>query len=364
MRIIDRHLVKGFTGSFIFSCAFFVLLFVIVDSFNNLNEFLREGVHFGLMVSYYVNLVPVAAAQIVPAGMLVSALYTLSGLNRNHEITALRVSGVSAFQILCPYLLISVVLSIGLFLFNETVVPESAVKSKIIMRGFDLNNKVNDRDKAQSFQNVTYHSANNRMLYAREYQVSNNTLYDVIILQDNPDYTVKSKLTAKKARFENNRWIFYNVIEYQMNAQGNLIKEPLFSETLPLDLDEKLGDFIVESSDLGLMNTKKILTAIGNSKDSNKKRVHELWLDLHHKIALCFATVFLLLVGGPIAIKIQRSNVIIGIGISFAIIALYYSLESIFLAISKGGRLPSYVGAWLANLLFALYGTYLIQKSK
>src|SRR4029077_4682455 len=58
--------------------------------------------------------------------VLVGALVGLGLLARQNEFVALRASGVSVFQIAVPLLLLAVLLSGGVFAWNETVVPYSA----------------------------------------------------------------------------------------------------------------------------------------------------------------------------------------------------------------------------------------------
>src|SRR5947207_1613549 len=102
MRILDRYLLKGFIGPFVYCLVLFSALYIVVDSFNNLDEYLTHQVAPGIILSYYLHLLPTLFIQIVPISTLVSILYILGNLSHHNEIVALKANGVSTFQILAP----------------------------------------------------------------------------------------------------------------------------------------------------------------------------------------------------------------------------------------------------------------------
>ena len=135
MRIIDRYLLRGFLDSLFYCLVLFFVLFVVIDVFNNLDEFLKHGVSLRIIISYYLYSLPAIFVQVVPVAVLVAILYMLGNLNRHNEILALKASGISAFHILAPYLFMGVLISFGVFLMSEKVVPHTAVTSASIMEG-------------------------------------------------------------------------------------------------------------------------------------------------------------------------------------------------------------------------------------
>src|SRR3989338_5790945 len=204
MRLVDRYLIRGFILCFLYCLLLFSILSIIVDSFNNLNEFLRHGVTLKIVLSYYFYLFPSIFVQIVPMAALVGILYILGSLNRHNEIIALKTSGVSALHILSPFLFVGILISIAVFSINETYVPQSLVTSRSIMQGLIMKGKKNLNER--SIKNVTHYGAEHRMFFAREYEVENQTLHDVVIFEDSAGDKLKSKLVAKKAKFEDGRW--------------------------------------------------------------------------------------------------------------------------------------------------------------
>jgi lipopolysaccharide export system permease protein len=363
MRIIDRYLIKGFLGPLLFCIVLFCVLFVIIDVFNHLDEFIKYGVFPKIILSYYLYFLPSLLIQVIPISTLVAILYVLGHLNKHNEITALKASGVSTFHILSPYLFMGMLISFAVFLTNETIAPQSAITSRAIMDGLILKGKKNLGERA--IKNVTLYGQNNRMIFAREYEITHQTLHDVVVLENDSSQILKAKLIAKKAKFDpdKNIWIFHDAMRYELNRRGEMLGEPVYSDKLKLELPERPEDFVKEASEVEFMSAKQLRDYIQHMEGSSKKLIRRLWVDFHYKVAFPFLSFIVILIGAPLALRSERGSAMLGIGTSLVIVFAYYAIDSICLAMGKGGYLPVIVAAWVANLSFAIVGIYLIRKT-
>ncbi len=361
MRIVDRYLVRGFLYPLVYCVILFSVLFIIIDSFDNLSDFLKYNVPPGVIASYYGYLFPALFVQMLPVAALVSILYVLGNLTRRNEITAMKASGISSFAILSPYLFMGILLSFLVLLINETVVPRATLTSTAIMEGLIQKGRHNMDERA--IKDVTLYGEGNRIIFAKEYEIISQTLYDVNIIEDTPEKIVRSKLTAEKARYENEEWVFYGVVAYDLSADGEIIGEPFYSDRRPIDLAEKPEDFLREASQVEYMSAKQLRQYIEKLEGSSKKLSKRLWVDFHNKVAFPFVCFIVMLIGAPLAMKTERGSAMVGIGMSLIVVLLYYAIDSVCLAMGKGGHLPPFVAAWAGNLLFAAVGIYLIRKT-
>ena len=337
MRIIDRYLLQGFMQSLLYCLTLRIIL------------------------SYYLYSLPSIFVQVVPVAVLVAILYMLGNLNRHNEILALKASGISGFHILAPYLFLGALISFSVFLLSEKVVPHTAVTSTSIMQGLIEKGKKNFEER--SIKNVTLFAKGNRMVFAREFEISANTLYDVVLFEDDPHRLVQNKITAKKAVYEDDAWTFYDTIRYQMNHRGELAAEPVFEESLRLGLDAKPEDFLKESSQVEFMSTRQLEEYIRHLQGASKKLAQKLRVDFHYKIAFPFVSFVVVLIGAPLAMRSTRAGAARGIGISVVVVMFYFGINSICLALGKGGSLPPAFSAWFSNLFFAAVGIYLIKTT-
>jgi lipopolysaccharide export system permease protein len=361
MRLLDRYLLRTFAITAAYCLILFFMLFVIVDIFNDLDEILKQGASLKIIISYYFYLMPAIIVQIVPIATLVSLLYVLSNFNRHNEIVALKASGISSLQILSPYLFMGLLISFSVFLLNEKAVPQATITSTAIREGLIEKGKKTFAER--SINNVTVFGAGNRMIYAREYEILARTLHDVVILYEGPSQTLKSKMTAKKAIFEDDHWVFRDAMKYQLSRTGDIVGEPIFSKELQLDIEEKPEDFIREASQVEFMSARQLKAYIDKFKGGSKKLVRRLSVDMHYKIAFPFISFVVMLIGAPLAMRTERGRGMVGIGTSLGIVLLYYAVHSICLALGKGGLLSPFLAAWLANILFAAIGIYLIKEA-
>ena len=362
MRILDRYLLKCFTQALIYCLCLFFILFIVIDIFNNLDEFLKSGVHLRLIITYYLYSLPGIFIQVVPIAVLVSILYGLGTLNRHNEITAIKASGISAFHILAPYLFIGAVISFGIFLLSEKVVPRTSITSTSIMEGLIEKGKKNFNER--SIKNVTLFSKSGLMVYAREFELSTNTLYDLVLLDEDPERLMQTKITAKKAAYEDNgRWKLHEAIQFEMNTRGELSGDPQFSDSLVVNMAAAPLDLIRDSSQIETMNTGQLKEYMKHLRGASRKLAQKLLVDFHYKIAFPFVSFVVILIGAPLAMSTERGGALRGIAASVAIVLLYYGINSLCLAFGKGGHLPPIFSAWFSNLFFAGVGLYLIKNS-
>ncbi|MBI4432754.1 MAG: LPS export ABC transporter permease LptG [Candidatus Omnitrophica bacterium] len=359
MRVLDRYLVSGFVKALGYCLLIFLVLFITIDLFNNLDELLKNSVKLNVILSYYFYLFPSIFIQVAPVGTLVAVLYTLGLLNRSHELVAMKASGVSTLHILYPYLFIGILVSFLAFLVEETVVPRTAITSTAIRESLIERGKKNLTDQAIS--NVTISSGKNRMIFAREYVILSKTLYDVVILEENPNMTVKSKLIAKKANYEDDQWVFRDVVVYRLNHRGDMVGEPDFRDKMALDIPERPDDLVKKASQVEFMNSRQLREYL--SRLTGSKAIQRLSVDLHTKVSFPFVSFIVILIGAPLAMRTERGSMMVGIGTSLVVVILYYGIHSICLALGKGGHLPPFVAAWMTNVLFAGVGIYLIRRN-
>src|SRR5690349_24583188 len=71
----------------------------------------------------YVGLrLPLLISRFLPFSVLLGTLIAFAGLNQHSEVIAMKAAGISAHQMLAPLIVASLIISGGLFFFNEKVV--------------------------------------------------------------------------------------------------------------------------------------------------------------------------------------------------------------------------------------------------
>ena len=61
--------------------------------------------------------------NITPLGVLVAVLVTFGVLTRTNEFTAMKATGISLYRLMTPILVVSAIIAVALFLFDESYLP-------------------------------------------------------------------------------------------------------------------------------------------------------------------------------------------------------------------------------------------------
>lgn len=127
MRIMDRYLLRHFFNTFAICFLSLTGLYIIFDLFTNLDEFIRCGRKVGGVLPFIAHYYSFQTIRFFDRTcgllLLVSAMFTVSWIQRHNEMTALLAAGVSRVRVLTP--VIAAVIAIGLLAAanRELVIP-------------------------------------------------------------------------------------------------------------------------------------------------------------------------------------------------------------------------------------------------
>lgn len=128
MLLIDRYLLFQFLKSFLIFFISFTGLFIVIDSFNNLDEFLKYGDQtgstFGVLWDYYSPRVFTFFGMTSGILTLISAMFTVTWIQRHNEMTALMAAGISQARIVRPVIIAVIVIAVLGVLNRELLIPQ------------------------------------------------------------------------------------------------------------------------------------------------------------------------------------------------------------------------------------------------
>ncbi len=159
MKTLDRYIIKQFLMNFAILFVVLISLFVVVDLIVDLDEFVQAGAAHAdqwiggrvvatvaSVVDYYVP--TVLLVYVFFNGLVVVGAmgFTLSNLQRSHELTAMIASGVSLYRVAAPLVVAGFCLSALTLPVQEFVLPPLAgklvrSKSQLKLKGQGLDQK-------------------------------------------------------------------------------------------------------------------------------------------------------------------------------------------------------------------------------
>ncbi len=125
MRLLRRYIFRSLTGPFLFSLGACTGLLLVNQLARRLGDLVGKDLGWQVIAEVLGLSIPFIIALTLPMAVLVAILYGYSQLGQDSEITAMRATGVSVFQMLRPALVAGVLLTLVNFLFVDQILPRT-----------------------------------------------------------------------------------------------------------------------------------------------------------------------------------------------------------------------------------------------
>lgn len=362
MKLIQRYILRGFVPPLIWCLITFASLFIIIDLFSHLDEMLKDAVPLKTMFDYYISFVPIIFVQATPMATLIACMYALGDLNKNHEITAIKASGVSLMDALFPLFYMGFILTIAIYAVNDRYVPSANLTTNTIKE----EKLEKDKSKAASaYINVAVSGRNNRIYYAKSFDPKYNKLYNLIILEHDKNDLLLDKITSEEASWsENSGWMGKKNVKYNFDSKGAVKGDPAPHKEMRLPIEERPHEFLAERMQPDFMNYKELKRYIRRLSGGNARLLRKFRVDLYHKASFPFVSFIVVLLAIPFSLtQSRRGGAMMGMAVGIFLGVLYYFVMAISIALGKGGFFPPLLAAWITNILFLGGGVFLIRKT-
>lgn len=120
---------------------FFISVFVLLMQFlwRYVDDLVGKGLEWNIIVKllYYASFTFVPMA--LPLSILLASLMTFGNLGERYELVAIKAAGVSLKKVMMPLIFVSVILTIGAFIYSNTVFPYANLKFRTTL--YDVRQK-------------------------------------------------------------------------------------------------------------------------------------------------------------------------------------------------------------------------------
>ena len=125
MRLLHRYLLRQLAAPFVFALAALTSLMLLSQVAKKFGALVGKGLPWGVIGEVFALSLPFIIAMTLPMAVLLAVLYAFSHLAADNEITAMRASGISVYQILVPVLAWGLFMSAFNFVFVDQLLPRS-----------------------------------------------------------------------------------------------------------------------------------------------------------------------------------------------------------------------------------------------
>ncbi len=363
LQVLDRHIVVSFLFYFLVSLVTFVMMFHVFTFFDLLSDIIKNHTSLSLLAAYHFFLTPRLLYDFTPIAVLVAVLVIFGLLTKHNEVTAFKACGVSVFRLAAPVFMAGLFLSGSLFAFDHYWVPESDRRQDALRA--EIKGK-----PAQTFlrpDREWIYGLHDRVFYYKYFDQNELMMVGVNVYEIDPvEFRLSKHIFAERARWEPSlkRWSFQNGWTREMkgstitnfdNFAGGI---RVFSE-----IQETPDYFVKEVKQSKQMNFHELKDYIGELQQGGLDTV-ALQVQFYKKFSVPLFAFIMVMVSVPFAFLAGNRGAMAGVGISFAILIAYLSINQLFEQVGNLGQLPAAVAAWSPDAVFALFGLYFLTRLK
>ncbi len=359
MKILRSYILREAIGPFLLSLATLTSILLLGNLVRLAEMVINKGVNLVSVSKLFLYLIPSLLPYTMPLACLAGTLMAFSRLSSDNEIIAIRASGLNIFKIISPLLIIGIILSLGLIVMHDVVIPRAHYETRKLAKDIGVKNPAAALEAGRFINSFKSH-----ILFI--YRIEGNTLYNVRIYQPQGEGKPTRTIVAKKGEFvslpEKNA-IKLKLIdgisdEPDIKNPSNFYKLNFKNYFITLDLSEM---------DNKAVSKKPVDMTLKELKNEMKHKPLSLATApfitiFHRKVAMSFSVLIFILLGSTVAIIVRRREKAANFGLAFLIFAFYYLFTMGFEAISLQLYLNPAIAMWMPNVIFGSIGLILFYK--
>ncbi|MDH4101507.1 MAG: LPS export ABC transporter permease LptG [Nitrospirota bacterium] len=355
MKILNRHILAEFAKILAIAIAAFVALFLVIDVFDNMPMLVKYKVKGPQAFVFFIYKIPFIFGQTAPVAALLSTLVSLGILSKHGEITALKAGGVRILRSLVPLMMAGVFLSIAVFVINEVVTPQALARTEEMKREWG------GAHASMKFGKTGFWlRTNTGFLNAKKADFTDNTLDGITIFTVDKNFAVTKRINAEEVRWTNGGWVAKTAETWTFQTGKPAKRQTSRRQTIAeLDPPEQIATGASMTKNLGFFD---LLSYIKTIEEEGYNAV-KYRVELFGKLTFPFATLIMVIIGIPFALKAGRhSGIASGVGISVIIAFFYWILFAVTRSLGLGGVIPPAFAAAFPNIVFLAVGALMYTQ--
>jgi len=362
MATLDLYVLRKFLKSLFGSItAFSVVVFVVnfVERGWRMVEQHHPG--FEAMALYYVNYMPFYIVLAFPVAMLVSTLFSVSSLAKNHELDVMKASGLSLYRISFPILFAAFILSLGVMVFAEFVLTDCE-RRKDEIKAIRIEKKGDFPRSRMSRSNIHVLGEDGWIILGKRYNVQNKVGEGVDVHQ-----IVENRFTktyrAKTMVHSDSGWILIEGVfqrHIQLDMAGSYVPFDSLWAPFLVQTPDMLAKLRVPPRQINFFNLLKRI----RDKELIGEDAKKDWVELYLKITFPFANFILVLIGIPLAANPRRAGPSVGFGLSIIISFVFFVLIRTGQSLGNNGKIPPLLAASIGDIFFLMVGAIMFFKAR
>lgn len=355
MNTLQRYLTRQFVPVCLVALIFFVMLLELGDLFANLWKYLSNDVPVSSIFKVMWLYIPKCVSYSMPMAVLFASSYTMGNMYARNELTSIFSSGYPLYLLIVPLLALGMILSFGMFFFEDRVVIDSlAAKNK-------LNKVLLKQEESLSNTNIVVLSDSARVVYTADYyQANDKKLFTVLVIvrtaSGNPEYILRAPIMT----WDGKRWVPENYSYYEFSNPSNV---KMKRSDFPVDLTEPPETFRRNTTTVDEIKAADAKIYIMKMRKAGLPFAEQLanyYKRFSFPLTIFIVLFFSISLGG----KFKKNILLMSLVISLSVAVLYYVTQMITMLFAKWGYISPLAGAWFPVLLFVAAGAVILRYAR
>jgi lipopolysaccharide export system permease protein len=361
MRILDRYIFREILAPFFLSIAALTLVLFLQKMFRLAELIVSKGATVLSTAKLLAYILPSFLVLTIPMSFLVATLTAFTQLCSDSEVTAMKASRISLYNMIRPVMLFAVAAFTVTALTSLIIAPESNHALKV-----HLFNLVKSRAMVGIEPGVFSSTFDGMVIYVDK--MENLDSMEGIFISDERSAKEPYAIVARRGRLIADPESLKVTLAMQQGAIHALPRNEesystmaFDSGNLYLDISHALVQKGPPGRDFDEIGSLELFRELRSAKAEGKPTI-DIESELHKRLSIPFACLLFGLIGAPLGIRRSRSGKSAGIGIALLVFLVYYMVLAAGTNLSDTGKLSPAVAYWLPNALMTAAAGALVYK--
>jgi lipopolysaccharide export system permease protein len=371
VKILDRYVFRQVLVTSLFAVSILSVVLVLGNIFKQLLELLvNHDAPLELIISFIAYILPFSLTFTIPWGFLTAVLLVFGKMSAEHELIALRASGVSIPRICVTVLLLSLA-CVGICLWiNVDVAPKAQIKMKDALYNIATSNPL-----AMFGSDKVIDDFPGRKIYVERNEGAQ--LFNLLVYEMNDNYEPITVVHAQRGLIEpdrENKRLLLHIYDGRFeqrdeNAPDDLMKIrqgiTMQESTLTISLVE-LYEKNKKKKGMSSLTAGELLdrlehddkAATPKSAKEAAQEVSAIKTEVNKRFSFSLASFAFALIGVPLAITAHRKETSAGFLLSLIVAFVYFFFIIIADTVRSSPALHPELLIWAPNVLFIGLGAW------
>ena len=365
MTIIDRYLLRQFIQVFIICLMSLVGLYIVIDAFGHLDRFVdyagKHGSLLGIMAEYYSYQSISFFDRTSGTLTLISVMFTITWIQRHHEMTALLAAGISRVRVLMPVLIAAFCVSLLAAANRELIMPN--IRDHLTTDSKNLDGTQETVMDSQVDSQTDILLGGEKIVLATKKIVNPRFILPTQLDQFGKTLNAKEAVRLPANSDHSAGYLLSGIITPKALLKSpSLVMDGHAVIITPSGNNWLTSDQIFVTSGVSF----EFLAAGSTSRDfaSTRKMIHQLRspstdlgadvrVAIHGRFLRPLLDTTLIFLGLPFVVTRSNRNPFVAIGLCLGIVTVFMLTELGCQGLGSGGWLTPPLAAWLPLLVFA-----------